>query len=299
MKKSTCIALIFVAACSSTAFSQDGGATPLSARKTLFSWSLRVASSDEDEGEEEEEIDTIVTDRPDFTEASSTVGRGTTQLEIGYTFSQDRDGVITSRGHSCGEPLLRVGIWADWFELRAALFPAIAVHHAGGVRTKDSGYEDLYLGCKIGLTEQAGWLPELAIVPQMTVPTGSSGFTDGKVLPGTNLLYGWDINDTWTFAGSTQFNQTVAIAGGSYTEWAQSLTVGTALTEKWTMYNEWIALAPDDSTLASVEHYYNGGFTFLVTPDIQWDIRAGTGLSDASTDFFAGTGLSIRTRAER
>ena len=34
----------------------------------------------------------LVTDRPDFTEASSTVGHGVAQLEIGYTYTFDNDG---------------------------------------------------------------------------------------------------------------------------------------------------------------------------------------------------------------
>ena len=43
-------------------------------------------------------------------------------------------------------------------------------------------------------------------------------------------------------------------------------------------------------------HYINGGFTYLITNDIQWDIRAGAGLNDAAEDYFIGTGLSIRFR---
>ena len=33
----------------------------------------------------------LVTDRPDFTEASSTVGRGVAQLEFGYTYTYNDD----------------------------------------------------------------------------------------------------------------------------------------------------------------------------------------------------------------
>ena len=45
---------------------------------------------DNGEDEEPEGPDQIATDRPDFTEASSTVGRGRVQLESGYTFFTDR-----------------------------------------------------------------------------------------------------------------------------------------------------------------------------------------------------------------
>jgi hypothetical protein len=51
---------------------------------------------------------------------------------------------------------------------------------------------------------------------------------------------------------------------------------------------------PDGADEARTQHYLNGGFTYLVSDDIQLDLRAGFGLSDAADDFFAGPGLSIR-----
>jgi hypothetical protein len=34
--------------------------------------------------------------------------------------------------------------------------------------------------------------------------------------------------------------------------------------------------------------------TYLITNNIQWDLRAGVGLNQAADDFFTGTGISIR-----
>src|SRR5688500_15833003 len=51
-----------------------------------------------DAGAEEEE-ESIITDRPDFTEASTTVGKGRVQLEGGYTFSTDKDGQTRASVH--------------------------------------------------------------------------------------------------------------------------------------------------------------------------------------------------------
>ena len=137
----------------------------------------------------------------------------------------------------------------------------------------------------------------MALVPQMTVPTGGSAFTNNQVLPGVNWLYGWDVTDSLTTAGSTQFNRAVDfVTGKGYTEWAQSWAVGYALHDRVGMYSEWFALMPDNAETAQVEHYVNGGFTFLLNDDIQWDIRAGVGLNDAADDYFLGTGLSIRYR---
>ena len=233
--------------------------------------------------------DPIATDRPDFTESSTTVGAGVAQIEAGYTYSRDADD--KQRGHSWGEPLLRVGVYADWLELRAALAPA--TEFQGGQHA--SGFEDLYLGIKLGLTSQSEWLPEVAIVPQLTVPTGHTNFTSNRTLPGCNLLYGWDVTETFSTAGSTQVN--LAVDGDdAYVEWAQSWTVGLALAENVGLYSEWFALLPEQSADLASEHYLNGGITWQPTNDIQFDIRAGTGLNESASDLFCGVGLSLRFR---
>lgn len=255
---------------------------------TLMSWSYGNATGGPDLNEP------LVTDRPDFTEASSTVGQGVAQLEFGYTFTENRDNGDSERSHSIGEPLLRYGILANWLEFRVAVFPVQTVSTTGGVRTSTGGVEDLYLGFKIGLTPQEGFLPEMAIVPQMTVPSGSNAFTNDEVLAGVNWLYSWGVSDDFAIGGSTQFNRSLDDTGEGYIEFAQSLTGVLTLTDELGFYTEWYAFFPSGADTARVEHYLNGGFTYLVSNDVQWDIRVGTGLSDASDDYFVGTGLSIR-----
>lgn len=257
-------------------------------RGTLLQWSYGTSfSGGPDLGSP------LVTDRPDFTEASSTVGRGVAQLELGYTYTFDEDGTTSSKAHSYPETLLRVGALADWFELRIGW--NYANEELGGVRT--DGADDLYLGFKLGLTPQEGILPETALIPQMTVPTGADSFSADEVLPGLNLIYGWELTDCISTAGSTQFNRSVDDGSGDfYTEWAQSWTFGYQLTDRLGGYTEYYGLFPHSADTARAENYFNGGLTLLLTDDVQWDIRAGTGLNDAAADYLAGTGLSIRFR---
>jgi hypothetical protein len=261
--------------------------------RTLLRWS---AAKDEaksaDEPVEAPEPDVIATDRPDFTEASSTVGKGRIQLEAGYTYFRDRSGGITSHVHSYPEALFRVGMFADWFELRVGQNFA----SGGSPGLYDSGATDLYLGVKLGLTEQHRFLPEAALVIQTTVPTGADAFTSGKMLPGLNLLYGWDvIPDRITLGVSSQANAAVDDAGRSFALLAQSLTVGYGLTDKLGAYTEWFALFPHGATLGGgPEYYFDGGFTYKVTNDFQLDVRAGVGLNRNATDYFTGVGFAYR-----
>jgi hypothetical protein len=237
----------------------------------------------------------IVTDRPDFTESSVTVGRGVVQLELGYTlFKNDDDGVETT-SHSYPETLLRVGMFADWFEFRVDWNYATERTETGAVVDTISGAEDLTLGCKIALTGQECILPETAIILQMSVPTGSDEFSSDRVLPGFNYLYGWDLSEDWSLGGSTGLNAvTDDVTNDLYNEFSQSLTIGRAWCENVNSYFEWYMLSPISADTNRPEQYINGGVTVLLNLDLQWDIRAGFGLTGASDDFFAGTGLSMR-----
>lgn len=229
--------------------------------------------------------DSIVTDRPDFTEASSTVGNKVTQLEMGYTYNhQDRDSE-----HSYPEVLLRQGMFVDWFEFR--LGQNLSSLHTRGVET--TGFDDLYFGAKLGIVPQHGILPEVALIPQMTLPTGAKAFGSKHVLPGLNLLYAWSLSDDSYLGASTQFNRADE-QDDLYSEWAQSLTVGTTLNQNWGCYAEWFAFFPNHSRLVNDEHHFNTGLTYLLSNDIQADIRAGTGLNELFEQVFVGIGLSVR-----
>ncbi|MEO1999266.1 MAG: transporter [Planctomycetaceae bacterium] len=236
----------------------------------------------------------LETDRPDFTEASVTVGRDVAQIEFGYTYTRDQDS--ETREQSFGEPLLRYGILANWLELRMAAFPVRSQTGTGSGTSTESGFEDLYFGMKIGLTPQAGWLPEMAVMPQINVPSGNDALSSSGIGPGACWIYGWELSDEWSTAGQTQWNRAFEDAGDSYLEISQAWVVSRALSDELGAYLEWYALWPSGALDVRAEHYINGGFTFLCSNDIQLDIRAGTGLTDASDDWFVGTGLSVRFR---
>lgn len=238
----------------------------------------------------------LVADRPDFTEATSTVGLGVFQLELGYTLGSDTDGKFMTRAHSYGEPLLRVGVLTERLELRAGTSVVTQVESVSAAGVTTSGLEDLYLGAKIALSGQRGALPATAILPQMTVPTGNGAFSAGRTLPGVNFLYSWDLNDKLSLAGSTQVNAAVADGDEDYREWAQSLSWGIAMGQHSGLYAEWYAFVPSGLEGASGQHYLNSGLTWLANDDLQWDIRIGFGLNAAAEDMYVGAGVVMRVR---
>jgi len=235
----------------------------------------------------------LESDRPDFTEASSTVGYRRVQIETGYTYIQDNDTVDRS-AHSFPEMLARIGMFAEWFEMRLAWNYGVNLTRDNVVSSIFDGGEDLYVGAKIAVTEQDGWRPEMAIMPQMNVPTGHVDLSSGEVEPGVNWLYGWDIFESVGAGGSTQVNRAQDDTGRFFAEFAQSFTINYALGDRLGAYTEWFAFFPYDAATALPQQYFDGGFTFRQNNNLQFDIRAGVGLNEAADDFFAGLGSVIR-----
>ncbi len=259
-------------------------------RQTLLQWSYGTSFSGGPDLEEP-----LVTDRPDFTESTVTVGRGVVQLELGYTYSYDDEAGERVSSNSYPESLLRVGVLAEWLEFRVGWNAADETVTSGGQTTRTSGTEDLSLGLKFALTPQEGILPEMAAIAEVSVPTGSDAFTAGEVLASGLLNYGWELNDWISTAGQTSFGRAIdGATGRPYLEMTQSWTVAYSLTDRLGAYTEWFALIPDGADTESTQHFANGGFSFLLTDDIQYDVFGGVGLNRAADDYFLGTGLSIR-----
>lgn len=257
---------------------------------TLFQWSYGNSFEGGPPGYDEP----LVTDRPDFTEASTTVGLGVAQLEMGYTYSYDSDDGVSTRGQTYPEPLLRYGIYADWLELRLGWTYVEERVVAGGVRSHVSDSAEIYAGLKIALTPQECCLPEMALIPQMLIPAGGDISAD-EVLPGVNWIYAWELSDNISTAGSSQINRALDTATNEpYMSFAQSWTVGYSLTEQLGAYTEWFAIIPTGADTDPTVHFFNGGFTYLLNNNLQYDIRAGVGLNKAADDYFAGTGVSMR-----
>jgi hypothetical protein len=267
-------------------------ARPCLAGGTIFLW------GENDPGDGGPKLDEpIVTDRPDFTEASVTVGRGVVQLESGYTYTFDDDGTTSVRTNGVPEALFRIGMFADWFEWRLSYnYLDETTSQTGVGRSTISGSDDLYLGVKLALTGQFGILPEMAIIPQMFVPSGAPGISAGETLPGLNWLYGWEVTKFIEMGGSTQANRRLDDETNEpFTLFAQSWTINYALADQIGAYTEWFYLAPDGADSNHTESYFDSGFTYRVTENVQFDVRAGVGLNEAASDMFAGVGLSIRS----
>jgi hypothetical protein len=149
---------------------------------------------------------------------------------------------------------------------------------------------------KLALTEQKGILPQVATIPQMTVPTGSKELTAGRVLPGVNVDMSWDVVKDFfgiellianNFVQDNLQNNGLQVATG--------LTGVFQLTKKLEAFVEWDAFYPTGPISSfGPQHYAVGGLVYFITNNFAVDVRAGVGLNSLSNRFLAGAGFTAR-----
>lgn len=245
----------------------------------------------------------LETDRPDFTEASSVVGRGVLQIETGYTFSFDDEVGTRTRTHTAPEGVFRYGI-TDNVELRTVWNYTWTDSTTAGVTEREDGADDLVLGFKFALTRQSGFIPESAIILDMSSPTGGSGITNEKDEFGSNYLYGWDLPGDKYLAGSFGYSTATQITAVPAPPGARNLdrhgifhfsvTHGIPIAESWNAYFEYFGLYYHGLDGGRPQNYFDSGLTHLFNNNVQFDVRIGVGLNPSADDLFAGSGMSFR-----
>ena len=290
------IATALVLASAAAGKAQDAalleGVSPRGAKK-LLQWT--GSRADPSAGEEGLYGDRIVTDRPHVAEAASTVGLGRAQIETGYTLYLDSSGGARVQTQSFPEPLFRLGLFREWFELRLQYNFLREQTDLAGARSVVQGSDDLYLGAKVGLVEQSGLLPELTIFPQMRVPSGSPDFNSREVLPGMNFVYAWRVGERFEIECNTNVNKRRdPNLGGFYTEYLQTFNFEYDLIEQVMLFQEFVIFSPVGSQSVPGQAYSHAGFHYFLLPNLQLDFHAAVGLNEAADDFFGGSGVSAR-----
>lgn len=230
----------------------------------------------------------LVSDRPDFTEATYTIPRGQVQVEGGHTFSR----VDAEKANTTGEVLVRIGL-APSTELRIepGSYTVVTAPSADS-----RGREDGALGLKVRLHNAAddrpSIIPEMSLVLLTSVPTGSSVYRQRAWQPEAKFASQWTFTDR--VALSTNLNVgRLADDDGRFTELDASASLGVDLSPRFGAYAELFALSPQRRGVSAAK-YANTGLTASITPDFQLDVRVGIGLNAAGPDYFLGAGLARR-----
>ena len=230
----------------------------------------------------------LISDRPDFTESTSTVDPGEVQAEGGYTFSRVSD----ERSSAAGELLVRIGVTRS-AELRLEPGSYTWLTSPDG---KQSGREDAEVGVKLrahnATAEGRSPVPAVSLVLATSVPTGSREFRENRLQPEGKLA------TEWTLAPHLSLGTNLDVArllrdGRRYTELAASASFGLDLSPRVGAFAEAFGFAPQ---VSGEKHtgYLDTGLTAMLSAQLQVDLRGGVGLNGTGPDYFVGAGLVHR-----
>ena len=278
----------------------DDADAPKPKKSLLERFFSPLSDEDDDDGP-------INTDRPTFTPANTVVPLGRLQFESGFTFTAQRTPQTRTNVYDFPELAMRYGLF-DRVEFRMFWQGSTSIQtqpRVGGPWSHNGGMSDMEVGIKWQLIEEdkeRKWLPTTALITSVMAPTGGSSILSSQTVdPYVNLIYGWNITEKFTLAGCTGYlgmRQQPTPGSGrpadSFERYNQSLVAFFAATDKTTLFYEWYALMFTNAADNRPLHYMDGGVIHHLTPNMQFDLRAGLGLSGRPDDFFTGAGFSIR-----
>lgn len=255
--------------------------------------SLLVASP----GAAQEGPPELVTDRPDQTESTVVVPRGFFQLEGGWVHTADDEDEVTERSDDIGNFLLRIGI-LEKVELRLGWNGFTSRdRRAASIEDRQEGLRDADIGAKIRLAEQRGARPNIAFLAALVLPIGDDELTSSRFDPSFRFAFSHHLSDRLVVAYNLGMiweseadddGERELLSSGIYT-----LASGFAIIDTVAAYVELYGSIPASAT-GTPSNSFDGGFVWLVRPNLQLDIEAGVGLSSAAADWFVGAGLSVR-----
>jgi hypothetical protein len=284
------ISVLLAALCALPALAKCGGP------ETLFDWHGFAKSDDKSSSGDQAEEKPLESDRPGFGDCPSAVGCDRCQLEIGYQYSYDREGNTSQIIQTYPESLLRIGAFANWFELRVSWSQEQDTDRVFGVSSHtDVGSQDMNVGFKIALTPQEQWLPKTGLVVDAFVPTGSPAFTGDKFLPEVEYIYEWELAKQLTFTAITELSDQVDdVSGREFLSVSEAAGLQQKLNDELSAYVQWHITTPHEADTVQTQQVFEGGLILLLSNNLQWDGEYGVGLNSATPDYFVGTGLSMR-----
>ena len=243
----------------------------------------------------------LSSDRPDFTEATATIPAGHAQLESGYTFTYDEENGHRVSEQTVPEFLLRVGL-TDKLELRTAWTGMSLTEdlfkekNDAGRRVRrevhDDGATDITTGFKLHLADQMGLRPELAVIGEVSLPSGTDSKSSGDVDPQIKGLWSYELTDRLGLAGNLNFAAPTDDRHRFF-QTSASVSLAFSITEEIGSYIEYFGFYPN-ARGTDCAHHIDGGLTFLVAENVQFDVRIGAGLNEEAPDLFTGIGFVIR-----
>jgi hypothetical protein len=223
----------------------------------------------------------ISTDRPSFTNASTTVPCRTLQFENGF----NETAVQGQRSWDLPQTLVRVGVTTN-SELRFTA-PDYYWNAQAGISFA-TGIGDLAIGVKQHLGAVHGF--DVSAMGTLSFPTGARSVSSHGYDATLQLPWSHSLPSKWTVAG--MFTVSWPTQNGQHNVTGQVTALfDRQFTKSWDGFAEYAGTFPGHG---GPQHIVDLGTTYKLTNNQQVDFRAGFGLSASSLDHYIGGGYSFR-----
>jgi len=225
----------------------------------------------------------IITDRPDQTESSSTVPKGSFQIETGIVIGFSKSEGISERQTLAPSTLFRYGI-TNGIEIRVVNQFEIIKNRTTSERV--NGISDLEIGTKFQILQKENVNTEIAFLSHLILPTGTKELTNNKFGSINKLSISHSISETIGIG----YNVGYDYFGSGKGNFTYSLALAIGLTPKLGIYVE-----PYGGIIEFDIHEMNfdGGITYLINNNFQLDASFGTGINHNMSYISAGMSINI------
>jgi hypothetical protein len=228
----------------------------------------------------------IVTDRPGNGNAASTVAPGRLNVESGFLVGwTDATDDVTTVSFPVG---LRLGL-TPWLEARV-LTSLVGIETVDG--STDVSATDTGLGVKLGLTSAEGWIPDLALMTDVFLPSGAGGFTNDAVVPEARAAVAWALPAGFGLFGNVGVD--VPEDGeGRFARFIHVAQVNFAVPRlPLGLFVETFGRTSFDDRSDLLQ--LDAGLAWLVHPDLQFDLFTQHRIDGPTPDFQVSVGVSGR-----
>lgn len=238
---------------------------------------------------QKEELDPMITDRPDATESASTVKPGYIQIETGaYLTNFEKDGLEID-ATTYNTTLVRIGI-LDNLEMRLGWDFTEEEYTYQGQKLENilSGFSPLLFGTKIGITKEKNGWPEIGLIGHLQLPfLAASDYRPETTGVDFRFAFAHSLSDK----SSLSYNAGVEWGNDSpEANYVYTISYGYSITDTFGFYLELYGDLPEDS---SANHLWDAGLTYLISNNVQLDATIGSGITEGQK-LLLSTGVSFR-----
>lgn len=228
----------------------------------------------------------IQTDRPDQTECPFIVPKKYLQAENGILFERQNSNEIN---YSIPTILWKYGL-TDNFEFR--LISEVLVNKTGP--EKAVGLAPVTFGFKANICEEKGLLPTISFIGHLTSKNwGSKNYSAKYAAPS----FRFTLQHSLTNSISLGYNLGAEWDGETpVPKYLYTITTGFSLTDKIGCYVEAFGFCASG---IRADNNIDGGLTWLISPNMLFDISGGLGISKKSAASYVALGFSYRLKVAK